>query len=434
MYMEEHNLPFECADCWVPSMSNHLQTQDDEPVRLLSAGFVTRDDQDKDLTASLLAFGEYSKSFSFRPGRGLPGRVYVSGKSAWQLSLNETHPNTFARAGGAKLYGLKTALAMPFASPGVGRMIVVMYSTRAISEDSALVEQCLAGLSRYSPQPKWKLVIEVGPNPESKVSPAGIEKLHEARVDPNTATESGSSSSTSNVHNGSSDFNQSTGHPESPKFESCDDDDDIEKRLITLLADQLPSLHSTPSGQPSSSVAGDNKEIVGDIIRMRLLLLRPASKRTDDNNDVIALIKNSFKNYTAKGNRSDSEIVMLLAREWQCLQSLSPSIHSQTPAATPSPRLEGAKLPDAIAAAAPAAPGLYPRHGLDLESSCTAAVPPPPITSHALRLPSFPFRPIAHTSAPMDSYDHSRSFLPSADEIFNFSRNISVDGNGSSII
>jgi len=51
---------------------------------------------------------------------------------------------------------------------------------------------------------------------------------------------------------------------------------------------------------------------------LRLLLLRPPSRRTPEQNSSIDLIKSSYQNYL-KANRNEQDIVALLIREWSFL-------------------------------------------------------------------------------------------------------------------
>jgi hypothetical protein len=407
MYMEEHNLPFQYVDCWVPSFTPK-EKPDDDDVRLLPAGFATRDDQNNDLTAALVAFGQYSKSFSFKPGRGLPGRVYISGKSAWQSSLNDVHTSVFARSGGAKAYGLRTAAAIPFSAPGVGRMVVVMYSTQHLPKDDDLINRCATELAMFAPQPKWKLVIELGTGTKSATSSA----THIADLT--------CASFESNFHfaaaNAVEPSKQSTGHCPSPSHSNKTDEDDdaIEKKLISLLGGQIPALHSVQSGQSSSALAGDMKEALPDIMRMRLLLLRPASRRSQDDNDAIDILKSSFKNYSEESKRSESEIAMLLAREWQCLiQSFSLTLSSpaqrptREPMAYPSPVLENTEVP----ASAAGVPDMYQSHILESNTSCHAGSVS---TSTPLVQPGMNAK-LTYRSSQMSGmvcYDHSKPNAP----------------------
>eukprot|EP00934_Nitzschia_sp_Nitz4_P007803 Nitzschia sp. Nitz4//scaffold110_size71422//6088//8902//NITZ4_005863-RA/size71422-augustus-gene-0.11-mRNA-1//1//CDS//3329533056//7793//frame0 len=297
MYLEQYNLPFQHADVWVPSFVGN----NDNDVHLLHAGYVTRRDQDGKLWSAFENFGEYSKGFTFTPGVGLVGRVYATGKTLWEFEVNELDPKVFLRAGGAKEYGVRTATGIPFSTPGVGRMVVILYSCNHIQENAAMAHQCAEELSRYSPEPKWKLVIEIGDQAESpppvvgKVAPGvtgrstPIEKLF-AKELPKSIT----------PREGSADF--------------------AIHEIISLLGEQL-ALHNRPRSlsDESSLTSEDSSTLFNEFMAIRLMLLRPESRRSTQENEVIDVLKGSYKAYSAGNKRSGSELATLLAREWLCL-------------------------------------------------------------------------------------------------------------------
>lgn len=170
MFMESKNLPFQHADVWVPSFmpretKGPCKAVDTEQLRLFHAGYATRGDLNDSAAFSFHEFGVYSDNFSFEPGHGLPGRVYTSGQIAWDRNIDQCDPKHFERAGGAKVYGVKTAVGIPLNTPMVGRIVVAMYSQHDIPENLEMAQACAAELMRYSPEPKWKLVIEMNNDP-----------------------------------------------------------------------------------------------------------------------------------------------------------------------------------------------------------------------------------------------------------------------------
>lgn len=66
-------------------------------------------------------------------------------------------------------------------------------------------------------------------------------------------------------------------------------------------------------------------------MHLRLLLLRPESRRSQQENELVDVIKQSFKGYSKDNKRQESELAWLLARDWMFL---SPS-HQQPVASTP---------------------------------------------------------------------------------------------------
>jgi hypothetical protein len=162
-YMQRHNVPFEHVDIWVPSFVANddptLGTQ--STCRLCFAGSATLDDVVADdgktkvpITSedqfNLYAFGDYSQKFSFDVGCGLPGRVYESGRPTWEQSVQHAPHHHFERCGGALQWGIKTVVGIPIASPNVGRVVIVLYSTLDRPKDQELVGRLSEEFTRVS--------------------------------------------------------------------------------------------------------------------------------------------------------------------------------------------------------------------------------------------------------------------------------------------
>jgi hypothetical protein len=160
-YLERHDVPFEHMDVWVPSFVPGLEG-DPTSTRLSYAGSATTDKligedgkTSRCLTSeeqfNLHAFGDYSQRFSFDVNCGLPGRVYASGCHSWEQSVhNAALHNRFERCGGALQWGIKTAVAIPIASPNVGRMVVMLYSCLDRPKDEDLVAKLSEEFMRVS--------------------------------------------------------------------------------------------------------------------------------------------------------------------------------------------------------------------------------------------------------------------------------------------
>ena len=76
-------------------------------------------------------------------------------------------------------------------------------------------------------------------------------------------------------------------------------------------------------------VAEDNPrhpEMYNNYSSLRLLLLKEPKKRSDDENNVLRLLKQSYKNYLVSG-RKENEIASFLVQEWIVL---SANLNSQT--------------------------------------------------------------------------------------------------------
>ena len=173
-FVQLRRMIFEHVDVWVPSAGeNVLGCNSQVQKRLAFGGCATADTKvpttgamPTPLTAKdqydLVSFGEYSQRFSFDIGSGLPGRVFSSGVPSWEQGLKSAPPSLFARAGGARQWGVETALGIPVNSPSVGRIVVVLYSMHDRSRDQEMVSRLTEELSRLLPMPRWKLVVEVG--------------------------------------------------------------------------------------------------------------------------------------------------------------------------------------------------------------------------------------------------------------------------------
>ena len=110
----------------------------------------------------------YSKNFSFSPGFGLPGKVYLSRiRPLWEGSLGLQSKETFARVGGARVYGVNTCVCFPVSTP-IGTMVVGFYSMASLGRDARVESECMRYLSGLKPEPRWKLTIDVAADDESQ--------------------------------------------------------------------------------------------------------------------------------------------------------------------------------------------------------------------------------------------------------------------------
>ena len=122
----------------------------------------------------------YSKNFSFSPGFGLPGKVYLSRIIAWEGSLGLQSKETFARAGGARVYGVNTCVCFPISTP-IGTMVVGLYSMTSLGRDARVESECMRYLCGLRPEPRWKLTIEVAADDEAQQQQATEDAGHESR-------------------------------------------------------------------------------------------------------------------------------------------------------------------------------------------------------------------------------------------------------------
>ena len=314
-HLENKKLPFQHVDVWVPSFMPREGTAgqpapaiNTDQLRLFHAGFATRGDLNEEFGFKWNEFGVYSARFSFEPGHGLPGRVYSSGTPAWENGIDEQDPKIFERAGGAKVYGAKTAVGIPLNTALVGRIIICMYSSHAVSEDPSIIRNCVAELSRYSPEPKWKLVIEMSNYPSGSNT-----------KDKYTATAINAPSTGRNPLAAAVPLSGPTAGVVPPST-TTPQVDDIEQRIISLLGDNMPVSDELPAGESTSSSISTAK-LLPHFMSIRLLLLRPSHRRTSEENDMIDILKKSFRAYANDNKRTGAELATLVAKDWICLKA-----------------------------------------------------------------------------------------------------------------
>jgi hypothetical protein len=327
-FMENRNLPFEHVDIWVPSFmprdgAVNSHSVDTEQLRLFHAGHATRGDLGDDLVAfTMHEFGVYSDKFSFEPGHGLPGRVYVSGQPSWECRVDLRDVKNFERVGGAKVYGIKTAVGIPLVTPMVGRIVVAFYSRDDVAEDKGMMMEVMAELAQYSPKPKWKLVIDSGGNKGSvdKTELQCIDYKSSDIQDANPFAFSVPSPTVSSLQLHVAQLtSRQNGGCTSPTCSTASVlTNDEEHAIVSLLGEHMPGGSS--AGESSSSI-GNTISLLPHFISIRLLLLRPGNRRSSQENDMIDILKNSYRAYSKDNRRSGAELATLLAKDWICLKS-----------------------------------------------------------------------------------------------------------------
>jgi hypothetical protein len=388
MYMEANNLPFVHADAWVPS---HVASEGDgQEIRLLHAGCATRRDTSDEAFSILDTFGEYSKTFSFEISSGLPGRVYSSGVDRWESHVDEVQQSVFARSSGANSFGLKTAVGFPLGTSGVGRMVIVMYSFDEVQKDSSLITSFASALEKYSPEPKWKLVIDIGKDapPIRKSGEYGImPKMTGAETISNAPKASTylpsqigrplasalSSASMSPRHTSelsnifpdiAMDFPANSMLRADPASASASGRltplslrqpstraDAIEQNIISLLGDQIPLSATTGPKDAVSYSSADISNFIPHCMAIRLMLLRTPDSRSESENQIIEVLKSSYKAFTNDNRRSGPELAMLLVRDWICLSGSMVSANATSGRRPPAQTLPRTSVPLARAPA-----------------------------------------------------------------------------------
>ena len=335
-FLEKNHLPFVHVDVWVPSYISGVEKQGEssntsggEELRLYHAGCATRGDLNQMLTANFNEFGVYSKQFSFASGVGLPGRVFATGKPDWSSRVHEADPKYFERAGGAKIYGVRTVLGIPLDS-SIGKLVVALYTSADIQRNEALIAKCASAFSTYAPEPKWRLVVEMGSKGEDASAgaaasfaeapaPADFDysKCFEDDFDPFPTT------------------NQETASVCTSTAASVTEADTVaeEQKIATLLGEYMPLSEAPSSAGEATVPSSASPGYLNEFMQLRLLLLRPRSKRSASDNELIDILRNSFHGYSMGNRRAGTELATLLVKDWRFLKGSSAT--TQAPTAQP---------------------------------------------------------------------------------------------------
>ena len=85
------------------------------------------------------SFRQKSLGFQFKPGEGLPGRVWDSQKPEWIEDISTLTEETYLRSEIAKQANLRTALAIPIIMAEAVQAVLVFYSCSVRGEDAQLM-------------------------------------------------------------------------------------------------------------------------------------------------------------------------------------------------------------------------------------------------------------------------------------------------------
>ena len=311
LYIQHNHIPFEYIDAWVPSFvpdasaaetapsesssvagsDTGKQIEEKTKCRLCFAGSTVAKQvivgdiaagqarravpMSADEQFNLSAFGDYSESFSFDVGCGLPGRVYHMGVPTWEQSVHNAPLHHFERVGGAQQWGIKTVVGIPVPSPNVGRVVVVLYSRHDRSKDHDLVIRLTEEFSRLLPSPKWKLIVDIGRQPQT----AAQQQAQKALSPENVAA--------------------------------------LTSEVISIFGEHMPSNQNDPAFA-----------YLQGFMSLRLRLLRPSRSETEQ--DVVNTILSSYSSYK-DGGRTRPDIALMLARDFIFLQESKQQQTQQQP-------------------------------------------------------------------------------------------------------
>ena len=337
-YIHRHHVPFEYMDAWVPSFvpdangagagdvsesgsvagsgADGKGGEEKQPkCRLCFAGsMVAKQVVVGDTTSrravplsaddqfNLSAFGDYSESFSFDVGCGLPGRVYHMGVPTWEQSVHNAPLHHYERVGGSQQWGIRTVVGIPVPSPNVGRIVVVLYSRHDRAKDHDLVIRLTEEFSRLMPSPKWKLVVDVGQQPQQAQQ---VPTQQAAASQQQVAPQAQQPQQAQQVQP------QQQGNGAPPAGPAA-----LTSEVISIFGEHMPS---DPNDPAFAYLQG--------FMSLRLLLLR--SSRTEQEQDIVNTILSSYSSYKA-GGRTRPDIALMLARDFMFLNQQQPQqMHQQ---------------------------------------------------------------------------------------------------------
>ena len=238
---------------------------------------------------NLAAFGDYSESFSFDVGCGLPGRVYHMGVPTWEQSVHNAPLHHFERVGGSQQWGIRTVVGIPVPSPNVGRVVVILYSRHDRPKDHDMVIRLTDEFTRLLPSPKWKLVVDVGQQQQQQQQQVAQQEQQQQQQQDLTAA--------------------------APPSE---DPAALSSEVISIFGEHMPSDPNSPAFA-----------YLQGFMSLRLLLLR--QNRGGQEQDLVNTMLSSYSSYKA-GGRTPADIALMLARDFMFLsqqqqQSSAPSPH-----------------------------------------------------------------------------------------------------------
>ncbi len=274
----------------------------------------------------------------------MPGRVYSTCRSYWQSGLSSLGVEQFARVGGASIYGVNTAFGLPIMTP-VGTMVAVLYSTENLSQDSVWEQKCIEFCKTLQPEPRWKLVIDVG----LKNDPVREEK--KVQVETTNYTDAEKPRAVS-VATSSRDGSAAYG---SPKLSASDESCVVpvsplpaaraapknkeasyvwnEQSLALLIGKYMPLDSESSSSLSLSNVAMGNASLANDLVSLRLLLLRHSSCRNSFEISLVNVIMRKYQTYI-QARHSEYEIMNLVMNDWKYLVASKQLGNAHTPSAS----------------------------------------------------------------------------------------------------
>ena len=280
-YIVSSDLSFQHADLWVPTECPDTGVINGH-IRLTNAGHITvkSNKVPSNIFKRFNEFGVYSKNFAFSPGHGLPGQVFLHDRPIWMNKLNQAKPEQFCRVGGAKIYGVSTAVGMPVPT-SIGNIVLVLYSTSDLPRDTDLESRCMDFFRQLRPVPKWRLCIDIACTEETEAS--NDLQLPGLAYAPRRST--------------------ACIVPSSPVYDSVDRASHfVNEQSLALLLGKI-------------DFSGQGDDVAGHSMALRLLLLRHPSCRSIAETNQVNVIMSKYRSYIG-AKRNESDIALLIANDW----------------------------------------------------------------------------------------------------------------------
>jgi len=93
---------------------------------------------------------------------------------------------------------------------------------------------------------------------------------------------------------------------------------DTEDQIAGLLGDHMPLVDNNAANS-------EGAVLLPHFMSLRLLLLRPLGRRSNDENELLEIVKKSFQGYSKDNKRTGSELARLLVKDWMYLSTSLPT-------------------------------------------------------------------------------------------------------------
>ena len=300
--VRKKQLPFHYIDMWIPSQVVDKDDKTDK-IYLTHNGDAIRSDLSPSGQLQLKEFGLFSRNFLFSVGAGMPGRVYESSRYSWERNVQSASPDYFRRVGGARLSNICTVVGIPVHHSKLGLIVIGLYSLVDLVEDPlmfrSLMDDC-NGMAVIDDKP---VPGEIG-KPHSVDCAQPPSEYSEAEESPHLK----SSNSVANI-------SMSASIPEEMGNEEYFCPNEV-NTLVNLLSIHIPVNESS-----SSSVASELSDPLQNYISLRLLLLRLPAGCTENEKELLKVLKKSWHAYI-NVKMQDADIAKMIVKDWMCLKKM----------------------------------------------------------------------------------------------------------------